>query len=363
MAEQFQDKTEAPTPRRREQARQRGQVARSGEVGTALLLIGAAGAVHFGGGRLAGELSALLGGGFRSITAPPHGVEATAGAVRAFGWTMLAGLAPLVLAGTGLALAAGAVQARGALSVQPLRPQWARLAPHRNLRRLVSTRPLFEFGKSLVKLLIAVCAVYVALAGAWSDIATLPQQPPYATVMVLHGLVVRLLMTAGLAFLLLGGADYAYQLWEHEKSLRMTREEVKRESKETDGDPLVKSRLRALGRSMVRRRMMAAVPTADVVVTNPTHVAVALKYDPDVATAPVVVAMGERKLAQRIKAVALGAGVPVVENKPLARALLATGRIGLPIPPDLYVAVAEVLAFVIRQRDAARAAWKRTVTE
>src|SRR5690606_1093253 len=120
----------------------------------------------------------------------------------------------------------------------------------------------------------------------------------------------------------LAAADYAYQLWEFEKNLRMTKEEVKQETKETEGDPMVKSRMRAFGRSLVRRRMMLAVPTADVVVTNPTHIAVALKYDPTIAPAPIVVAMGQRKIAERIKKIALESGVPVIENRPLARALL-----------------------------------------
>jgi flagellar biosynthetic protein FlhB len=133
----------------------------------------------------------------------------------------------------------------------------------------------------------------------------------------------------------------------------MSKEEVKREQRESEGDPLIRARLRTLGRSLARMRMMQAIPTADVVVTNPTHIAVALRYDPEVADAPMVVAMGSRKLASRIRATAVRAGVPVVESKPVARALFATAKVGLPIPPMLYVAVAEILAFVFRHREPA----------
>jgi flagellar biosynthetic protein FlhB len=130
----------------------------------------------------------------------------------------------------------------------------------------------------------------------------------------------------------------------------MTKQEVIREHRETEGDPLIKSRIRSIAMSMARKRMLQDVPTADVVVVNPTHVAVALKYDMTVALAPVVVAMGQRKLAARIKQIALESHVPVIENKPVARALLATATVGQPIPPALYAVIAEILAFVYRQR-------------
>ena len=358
MSESFQEKTEAPTPKRREDARRKGQIARSAEVGTALLLLGAAGSVWVGGRVLAREMVFLVGGSFGSVGALPVGVDHTAAWVQQLGWIILGALAPVILALTGLVVAGGALQARGTLTWQPLQPDFSRLSPQKNLRRLVGVRPMVELAKSLLKLVIAAGAVYFALGGALSEVAMLPQQSPTAAVALLHRLATRLLLTAGLAFLALAVADYLYQFWETEKNLRMTKEEVKQESKDTEGDPMVKSRLRSLGRSLARRRMMADVPTADVVVTNPTHRAVALKYDPAISAAPIVVAMGERKLAERIKAVALEAGVPVIENRPLARALIATARVGMPIPPELYVAVAEVLAFVIRQRESLRSRWQ-----
>jgi flagellar biosynthetic protein FlhB len=161
---------------------------------------------------------------------------------------------------------------------------------------------------------------------------------------------VGMLKTAGMAYLLLAAADYGWQLWQHEQGLRMTKEEVKLEHKQQEGDPMVKSRMRALARQRARQQMFKDVPKADVVLVNPIHIAVALKYDPSVAPAPYVVALGRRKVAERIKAIAFDAGVPVVENVPLARALIAAVRLGQMIPTELYLAVAEVLAFVMKKR-------------
>ena len=154
--------------------------------------------------------------------------------------------------------------------------------------------------------------------------------------------------------------DWIFQRQQHEQQLKMSKEEIKKELKETEGDQILKVRRRTMARSMARRRMLLAVSDADVVVTNPTHIAVALKYNPEEAPAPVVLAMGARKMAKQIRALAMKSGVPVVENKPLARALYKTARVGFPIPVELYVAVAEILAWVMRQREKAKSAWKGT---
>ena len=164
----------------------------------------------------------------------------------------------------------------------------------------------------------------------------------------------RILASAGGAYLFLALADYAFQVWQHERQLKMSREELRKEQKEMEGDQVMKVRRRTMGRQLARRRMLLAVSEADVVITNPTHLAIALKYDPNEASAPVVLAMGARKMAFRIREIAKANGVAIVENKPLARALWATARVGLPIPVELYVAVAEVLAFVIRTRRSRR---------
>jgi flagellar biosynthesis protein FlhB len=273
--------------------------------------------------------------------------------VQAIGWKVLVGLSLFLCSLAAVALSVTLVQARGVLSVKPIQPKWERLSPVANAKRMFGIQPWVELSKSLMKLTVIGLTVYLSLRLAWAEAITLAQQAPFALLDFVRRYAARLLLTAGLAYVAIALFDYAFQLWRHEKNLRMTKQEVKQEHKQAEGDPLVKARLRSMGRALARRQMFQEVPAADVVITNPTHIAVALRYDPATADAPVVLAMGQRKIAERIKAIAAQAGVPVVENKPLARALLASSRVGVPIPAELYIAVAEVLAFVIRQRAAA----------
>jgi len=346
----LQERTEAPTPKRREDARRRGELPRSAEVTTAMLLLAGAGVAHMGSASLASAVRTLFGGSTQVAALPPGDLESAAGWVRTVGWEMLAALGPVLAVVAGASLLVGAVQARGVFTMHPLQPNWSRISPLRNVRRIVGVRSIAELSKSLFKLAIVAAVVFGSLSLAWTDLLTLGQQAPLALAEVMRRASVRLLAAAGSAYLLLALADYLYQVWQHERNLRMTREELKQEQKEMEGDLMVRARLRSMGRSLARRRMFREVPTSDVVITNPTHIAVALKYDPTRAPAPVVTAMGQRKIAERIKAIALEHGVPVVEDRPLARALLATARVGFPIPAELYVAVAEILAFVIRRR-------------
>ena len=350
MSENGQDKTEAPTPRRKQEARDEGKIPRTQELSAAVVLLGAGLMVGPGGAFVADALAELTRASFavgaQALTEPRTAVAW----MRWVGITTALGVLPFVGVVATLALAVGAGQGRGTLTAQPLQPDWSRLSPIKNLKRFLSPRPLVDLIKALAKILVVGVVVYVALSGGLAELSRLPQSGPVALVEVLRGQVTTVLLAAGVALLALAGADYGYQSWQHSRELRMTKEEVKKELRESEGDPLIRARLRSLGRSLARMRMMQAVPTADVVVTNPTHIAVALRYDPEVADAPVVVAMGSRKLALRIRKVAMEAGVPVVESKPVARALHATARVGQPIPPMLYVAVAEILAFVYRRR-------------
>ena len=224
------------------------------------------------------------------------------------------------------------------------------------LKRILGPQGLMELVKSLLKLAIVGWAVYGVLSAAWQDIAALGQEGPMALLAVVRKYSVGMLRNAGLAYLALAGLDYGFQIWQHQKSLRMTKEEVKQEHKNSEGDPMVKSRMRALARQRARQQMFRDVPKADVVLVNPVHIAVALRYDPEKAPAPIVVAAGRRKVAERIKALAFESEVPVVENVPLARALIASVKVGMMIPAELYLAVAEVLAYVMRQKGARGAA-------
>jgi flagellar biosynthetic protein FlhB len=324
-------------------------------VGAAALLLAAALAIGTTGPGLARALRDITGEGLGFGAAPGLTAHGAVALVRDLGWKALAALSGFLAALSGTALVVGAAQGRGTFTMQPLAPKFSRLNPGQNIQRVVGVQGVVEGAKSLAKLLIVGYAVYGALVAAWPDLTVLGEQSPRALVEVVRRHGVHLLANAGMTALALAAVDYGYQLWKHERDLRMSKDEVKQESKAQDGDPMVKQRMRALGRQRARQQMMKDVPKADVVVVNPVHIAVALRYDPNVAPAPYVVAVGRRKVAERIKEAAFASQVPVVENVPLARALVASVKVGMVIPAELYLAVAEVLAYVMRQRGAAPA--------
>lgn len=358
--ETYQDRTEAPTPKRRKEARDKGQIPKSQELTTAVLLLAGALVISKGAAALAAGVGRVFLQATQAASNPNWGLDGTTGWLRQVAWTTLGALTPILLAMAGTALFVGGIQARGVLTLEPLQPKWSRLNPQENIKRIWGIQAPVQLAKSLVKIAIVAGAMYFALSGAQDHLPGLAQQGPFALLRFVQDQAVRVFMSAGLAYLALALSDYGYQVWRHEKSLRMSKEEIKKELKETEGDQILKVRRRTMARSMARRRMLLAVSDADVVVTNPTHIAVALKYDTKIAPAPMVVAMGARKMAQQIKKIALESGVSVVENKPLARTLYKTAKVGLPIPVELYVAVAEILAFVIRQRKKMKDAWKGT---
>lgn len=350
----MQERTEQATPRKRDEARRDGQVPRSQELTTAFLLLGGALVVNAVAPMLGTSVLTTFHHWMVLVGSSALDAQTTVSVVQLTGWKVLAGLSLFLCSLAGVALGVTAIQARGVLTMKPLEPKWERINPLPNAKRMMGVQPWAELVKSLAKLVIVGIAVYFSIRLAWGESLTLAQQSPAAMVDIIRRYSVRLLTTAGLAYIVLALLDYGYQLWQHEQNLKMTKQEVKQEAKNAEGDPLVKARLRSMGRALARKQMMKEVPNADVVITNPTHIAVALKYDPLTSEAPVVLAMGQRKVAERIKAIAAEAGVPMVENKPLARAMLAACRVGIPIPAELYIAVAEVLAFVIRQRNGGR---------
>jgi len=346
-----QDRTESPTPRRRREARDEGRVPRSQELAAAtVLLAGAALLAAAGGQELTGYMARVMRESARSLSAVPLTPDGAVGLLRETATGMVMAMLPFALGMVGLVAFVNLAQARGVLTLKPITPKLSNLSPLAGLRRIVSLDSLFNLLKSVVKVAVLGFITWQVLKACWPELASLAGAGPIEIALVSRALGFKLAVTVGLAFLVVAAGDYAWQWFRHEKSLRMSRQEVVLEHRETEGDPVVKGHMLALARARARRRMLQRVPTADVVVTNPTHVAVALKYDVAAAPAPVVVAMGERKLAERIKALALKAGVPVIENRPVARALLATCTVGKMIPPALYAAVAEVLAFVYRQR-------------
>jgi flagellar biosynthetic protein FlhB len=349
MAESDFEKTEAPTPRRREEARQQGNVARSLDLTAACALLAAVILLHALGLRVFAGLKItvvqLLGDAMTANAAVPDDVGAL---VWFAGRMTVAAAAPLVLAITAVALLVSAGQVGFVVSTQSLEPNLARLSPLRGLGNLFDLRSGVRLGMGLAK--VAVIAA-VAVWAVWADlprIVTLPQLEVAPLFGSACELVYALSLKLALLLLVLALLDYGFQYWRHERDLRMTKHEIKEELKRMEGDPLTKQRRARVARQLALQRVGLAVPKADVVVTNPTHFAVALKYDPANMQAPKVVAKGADFLALRIRQLALQAGVPLVERRELAQALYRTVEVGQEIPPQFYNAVAEILAYVYR---------------
>jgi flagellar biosynthetic protein FlhB len=348
------ERTEAATPRRRQDARKEGKVAKSQELSSALVLLSGACVLYLFGGSLLNELVGLmrlhLGESLRIELTPAraHGVilDTTVHAGMA--------LAPFMAVVMAVAYLSNLVQVGFLTSSTALTFKWERLNPAMGLKRLLSPkRALVEALKSPLKVALVGYVVYQTLARHSTDIPRLVDMDPAHTMSWLGRLTFQLAIRVSLAFLALAVLDYGYQRWQHEKQLRMSREEVKEEMKRTEGNPAVKGRIRSLQRQAAMHRMMGEVPKADVVVTNPVHFAVALRYDSAAMSAPRVVAKGARLVAEKIVTVARDHGIPIVQDPPLARALYKAGSIGHEIPIHLYRAVAEILAYVYRL------AWKR----
>ncbi|MDI3269585.1 MAG: flagellar biosynthesis protein FlhB [Bacillota bacterium] len=334
------------TPRRRQEARRRGEVARSADLSAALSL-------------LAGLLFLkALGGPFvpryvewaRSFWSRPGSSEWTAEGVRDLLsqglWMGLQLLLPLGIGLLAVALLGGVAQVGLHLSESGLTPQFSRIDPLKGIQRMFSTRSLVELGKGLLKMIFLGGLAYSFLRRLSDLLPLWLQAGPVAAAgqvaQETYGLVLRL----GGAYLLVAALDYAYQRYSLEQRLRMTTREMKDEMRQTEGDPQVRMRIRRRQREMAMRRMLLDVKTADVVVVNPTHVAVALRYREAQDPAPRVVAKGKGALALRLRQIAFRHGVVIMEDPPLARTLYRSVQVGRTIPVELYKAVAEVLAFV-----------------
>lgn len=234
------------------------------------------------------------------------------------------------------------------VSTESLAPQLGRINPVEGAKRIFSKRALVELAKATLKIAVIGYMAYMAVK---PDLGKLPSllymEPPEAAAFAAR-LVGKIALWIGSCMLAVAAIDYLYQRWEHEDSIKMSVQDIKDELKQTEGDPYIRSAIRARQRQLAQSRMMQAVPTADVVITNPTHVAVAIRYDAPSMNAPVIVAKGIALIAERIREIAKDNNVPIVENPPLARTLHELGEVGQEIPVELYQAVAEVLAYVYR---------------
>ena len=355
MAEQDRDqRTEQATPKRIEDARRRGEVPRSRDLTSAAVLLAAGAGLYGLGGIVGGQLLAMMHEAFTfsraealddSMPALAFGRavgEALLICAPLFGLTLVAALlAPLAIGGWNV-------------SSEALAPKWERLDPVAGFRRLFSVAGLIELGKSLARFAVVGGTGALVLWIQSDELLALGQEPLTLAIGHAMGLAGMALIVLAASMVVIAAVDAPLALWQHRRSLRMTRQEVRDELRENEGNPEVRGKVRARQQAVARSRMMQEVPKADVIVTNPTHYAVALRYDESRSRAPVVVAKGRDLVAARIRAVASEHGVPVLEAPPLARALHAACDLGEEIPARLYAAVAQVLAYVYQLRAARR---------
>jgi flagellar biosynthesis protein FlhB len=354
MADSDSDKTEAPTQKRLEDAREKGQVPSTPEMRHATMFLGMMIVTGGMGSWTLARLGAMLvrlWGDADDYRLDPDGAQSlVTGIMLQFGLA----LAPLAAILFACALSTLFLQGRPTLAWARLAPQWSKLSPVAGLSRMFGMTPLVEFAKTLAKFVVIVTVAAMILAPQAVGLDQLIGAQPQAIAQAAGELAFRLVKAVGILVMLLAGGDFIYQRRAFLKRMRMTRQEVMDEHKQADGDPKIKARIRNIRMQRAKQRMMAAVPTASVIVTNPTHYAVALKYEHGAMAAPMVVAKGVDLLALRIREVATAAGVPIVESPPLARALYATVDIDRPIPVEHYAAVAEVISYVMRLAKRAR---------
>jgi len=346
------EKSEAPSQKRRDEARREGRYPASRDVPGALVLLGGFGVLAMGGGHLFTTALHELAHGLSTLPTGELTVDAAVSRFFSAGMLLIRLAWPFLVVPLVIAVATGLAQSRMSLPLAAIKPKWDRLNPVQGLGRLLSLKGAVEVLRAIVKLVVVGAVAYLTLRADFPLLATVGvDSGASATAMVT--VMSHLWLRIGFAFVVLAAIDYGYQWWQHEKSLKMTRQELRQESKEQDGNPQLRQRVRALHRQMSQKRMMQDVRTADVVLRNPIHYAVALKYEAGMR-APRVVAKGERLVAQRIVDEAYRHGVPCVENPPLARALFKAVALGKEIPGDLYRAVAEVLAYVYGLRGGRR---------
>jgi len=351
MAEESdQERTEAPSPQRREKAREDGQVPQSRELATFVVLMTGGAALWMMASGLGQAMSQIVRGGLQFKPAVARDSAYVMAQLSSQFFDAALALAPF-LALVLIAALASPLLLRGWLfSTKAFAPDFKRLNPLSGIKRMFSSQGLVELVKSLAKVgLLGGVAVWLI----WSNLDALfslsLESPPLA-IQHMGDLIGKVFLLASAAMIFIVVLDLPYQLWSYYNKLKMTKEQLRQENKESEGDPHVKARIRAQQREVARRRMMAEIPSADVVVTNPTHYAVALKYSEGKMRAPRVVAKGADAVAAKIRELAAEHKVPLLEAPPLARALFRHTELGDEIPATLYAAVAEVLAYVFQLR-------------
>lgn len=345
------EKTEKATPKKRQEARKKGQTAKSQDINTAVVLLSVFLFLLFAGNYLKNGIFSL----FRHSLQEDLLMNLTENNVQVLFLATMKGMAlylgPIML----VALIGGVIsnyfQVGIIFSAEAIQPKLEKINPISGFKRIFSMRAIVELVKSILKIGFIGAITFSVLWNKMDEILVLAQKPVGTALATLASLTVNMGLYASGALLFLALLDFLYQKYDFEKNIRMSKQDIKDEYKNTEGDPLIKSKIKQRQREMAMRRMMQEVPKADVVITNPTHFAIAIKYDETKQDAPFVVAKGADFLAQKIKMIAKENDVITVENRPLARALFGQTEVGDTIPEEFFKAVAEILAFVYRTKN------------
>ena len=341
------EKTEEATPKRKEEARNKGQVAKSMEINSVFVIVAAFFTLNVIGSYLFDELAGYMKFIFTNLVVADFTITAAQQVFIGFIIIFLKTALPVMCVILVTALSINFVQVGFNFTMKPLMPDFDKINPLKGFGRLFSKRSLVELVKALMKIAIIGGFVYRFMMNQTQQIPALISADLIDTFHLTASLILNLVFNISAVLFILAVFDYMYQWWEHQESMKMSKQDIKQEHKQAEGDPQIKGKIKQRQREMAMRRMMQDIPKADVVVTNPTHYAVALQYNQEML-APIIVAKGQDIIAQKIKEIAKEHKVTIVENKMLARALYAAVEIGQPVPHELYQAVAEVLAYVFK---------------
>lgn len=354
-----QERTEEPTQKRLQDAKEKGQVARSRELNTTVILMVGASMLLFMGERLGSGLNAIIKNGLEIERSWAFDVAMLP---RILGDTLLDALMlflPFMVALVIAALMTPVLMGGWSFSAKAMAPKFSKLNPVKGLKRVFSLKGLMELAKSLAKVILVGGATTLLISSFFGDLIALGSLGVERAMAYAFNILGWSLLALSSVMILISAIDVPFQWWQHKKQLKMTKQEVKDEHKSTEGDPEVKAHIRKMQQEMAMRRMMDEVPSADVVVTNPAHFAVALRYEDSKMRAPVVVAKGVDLIAARIREIAQENNIPLFEAPPLARALYRSTDLNAEIPAGLYLAVAQILAYVFQLKATTQKAGKK----
>jgi flagellar biosynthesis protein FlhB len=341
-----QEKTEEATSKRKQDAREKGQVAKSRELASVAVLGVCLLYFYFGASVIANRLMDIMKMSFHKSGQLTISIDTAQSLLLDLVFRVFILLGPFLL----IVLLAGFIvnilQVGFLFSSEAITPKFSKIDPIKGFQRLFSLRSIVEFFKVILKMAIVGIVAYLTIKNEFRMISPLMELNVNDILSFIGKVAFKILYTTCWVLVILAIIDYVYQKWEHEKSLKMSKQEIREENRQTEGDPLIKGRIKRLQREIARKRMMAAVPKADVVITNPTHLAVAIRYQPETMNAPCVIAKGAGFLAEKIKEIAKNSGVPIIENKAVAQVLYKMVSMEQTIPINLYKAIAEILAYV-----------------